>query len=221
MLAASACLIMKLIHTITILICLSALFSYINHRWIKLPFTIGLMAIALAMSLFLVVFGKLGFGIEEEAEVFVSGIDFNETVMHGLLGFLLFAGSLQLKLSDLLDHKWFIATLASVGVVVSTIIVGVLGYWLFDLLGLHLPLVYCLLFGALISSTDPVAVLGILKKANVSKSLEIKITGESLFNDGVAVAVFLVLLELATKGTFTLAASVEVILIEAVGGVLL
>ena len=212
---------MTLIHTVTILMCLSALFSYLNSRWIKLPFAIGLMAIALAMSLVLVLLGKLGFGVELQAEAFIRGIDFNETVMHGLLSFLLFAGSLHIKPADLFDHKWFIATLASAGVVLSTIIVGFLGYWLFSMVGLHLPLVSCLLFGALISSTDPIAVLSILKQAKVPKALEIQITGESLFNDGAAVAVFLVLMGLAARGQVSVAASVELFFVEVVGGVAL
>ncbi|HJU06330.1 MAG TPA: sodium:proton antiporter [Nitrospiraceae bacterium] len=210
---------MTLIRTVTILMCLSALFSYINQRWIKLPFTIGMTAMALGMSLLLVLLGKFGFGIEREAEAFISGIDFNVTVMHGLLNFLLFAGSLQVKIGDLFEQKWFIATLASIGVILSTMIVGFLGYWLFGLVGLHLPLIYCLLFGALISSTDPVAVLGILKKAKVPKHLEINITGESLFNDGTAVAVFLILFGIATKGGFTVGSGVELIVIEALGGI--
>ncbi len=191
---------MQLIHTVTILICLSALFSYVNHRWIKLPFTIGLMAIALAMSLILVLLGKLGFGLERQAEAFIRGIDFNATVFHGLLSFLLFAGSLQINLSDLFEKKWFIATLASVGVVLSTFMVGFLAYWLYGLVGLQAPLAYCLLFGALISSTDAVAVMGILKRAKVPKALEIEITGEALFNDGASVAIFIVLFGMATKG---------------------
>lgn len=212
---------MTIIQTVTILICLSAVFSYLNHRWMKLPLTIGLMAIALAMSLALLLLGKLGFGIEQEAKAFIRGIDFNEALMHGLLSFLLFAGSLHVNLNDLSDHKWFIGTLASVGVILSTLIVGFLSYWLFGLIGLHLPLVSCLLFGALISPTDPIAVLGILKQAGAPKALEIKITGESLFNDGVGVAVFLVLFAMATKGDMTLAGSSEIFMREAVGGGLL
>jgi CPA1 family monovalent cation:H+ antiporter len=212
---------MQLVDTITILICLSALFSYVNHRWIKLPFTIGLMTIALAMSLILVLLGKLGFGLEREAEAFIRGIDFNATVFHGLLSFLLFAGSLQINLSDLFEKKWFIATLASVGVVLSTFIVGFVAYWLYGLVGLQAPLAYCLLFGALISSTDAVAVMGILKRAKVPKGLEIEITGEALFNDGASVAIFLVLFGMATKGKGTLGSGVELFLLEGVGGVAL
>lgn len=209
---------MNFFQTITILTCLSAVFSYINHRWIKAPLTIGLMALSLAMSLVLLVLGKFGFGIEHDAESFIRGIDFNETLLHGLLSFLLFAGSLHVNLAELFDHKWFIGTLATVGVIVSTLIIGVLCYGVFGLIGLPLPLMYCFVFGALISPTDPIAVLGILRTAHVPKSLEIKIAGESLFNDGVGVVVFLIVISMATKGHVTLLESAELFLREAVGG---
>lgn len=209
---------MNFFQTITILTCLSAVFSYVNQRWMKVPLTIGLMALALAMSLVLLVLGKLGFGIEQEAERFIGSIDFNKTLLHGLLCFLLFAGSLHVNLNDLYDHKGFIGTLATIGVIVSTIIIGVLCYGVFGLIGLPLPLIYCFVFGALISPTDPVAVLGILKTSHVPKSLEIKISGESLFNDGVGVAVFLIVYAMLTKGDVTLVESARLFLLEAVGG---
>jgi monovalent cation:H+ antiporter, CPA1 family len=209
---------MNVFQTVTILICLSAVFSYVNHRWIKAPLTIGLMALALALSIILIILGKLGFGIEQDAEKFIGSIDFNETLLHGLLSFLLFAGSLHVNLDDLLDHKWFIGTLATIGVIISTLIVGVLCYAFFGLIDLPLPLIYCFVFGALISPTDPIAVLGILKTSHVPKSLEIKISGESLFNDGVGVVVFLILYAMITKGDVSLAESGQLFLLEAVGG---
>ncbi len=209
---------MSLIHTITILVCLSAGFSYLNHRFIKLPITIGLMAIALTMSLALVALGELGFGIKDEARRFIGGIDFNEALMHGMLSCLLFAGALHVNLEELLDLKWVVGTLASVGVVLSTLITGGLGYYLFDLFGLHLPFIYCLLFGALIAPTDPIAVMGILKTARLPKPLEIKIVGESLFNDGVGVVIFIVLLSLVPSAPVVLTDVVELFLREAIGG---
>lgn len=209
---------MSLIHTITILVCLSAGFSYINHRFIKLPLTIGLMAIALAMSLVLVALGKLGFGIESEATRFIRGIDFSEALLHGMLSCLLFAGALHVDLSKLLDVKWIVGTLASVGVVLSALITGFLGYYIFDLVGLHLPFIYCLLFGALIAPTDPIAVMGILKAARLPKPLEIKIVGESLFNDGVGVAVFLVLLGLVLQPSFNVIGIATLFAEEVIGG---
>jgi monovalent cation:H+ antiporter, CPA1 family len=211
---------MSLVETITILVCLSAGFSYLNHRYIKLPVTIGLMAIALAMSLALVLLGKLGIGIDVEAESFVRSIDFDETLLHGMLGFLLFAGALHVNLDDLLEEKWFIGTLACLGLLVSTAIVGALVYFALGWIGYPIPLIGCLLFGALISPTDPIAVLSILKKVSTPKQLEIKITGESLFNDGVGVALFLVLLSVAETGQVAPGSVVLLFLQEAIGGAL-
>ncbi|MEQ1796180.1 MAG: sodium:proton antiporter [Nitrospira sp.] len=212
---------MSLVHTLTILICLAALFSYVNHRLLKLPITIGLMAVALVFSLALLALGKLGFGVEAEAQRFIGAIDFNEALMHGMLGFLLFAGALHVKLDELLDLKWVIGTLAVVGTILSSLITGLLGYWLFDLVGLPLPLLYCLLFGALISPTDPIAVMGVLRQARLPKALEMKIVGESLFNDGVGVVIFLVILNLVPKDSFTATDVLALFAEEAIGGVAL
>ena len=212
---------MALIHTLTILICLAALFSYVNHRLLKLPMTIGLMAVALAFSLILLVLGKLGFGIEAEAQRFVRGIDFNEALMHGMLGFLLFAGALHVKLDELLDLKWVVGTLAVVGTILSSVVTGVLGYVLFDWVGLPLPFLYCLLFGALISPTDPIAVMGVLRQARLPKTLEMKIVGESLFNDGVGVVIFLVVLNLLPKETVQVGDVLVLFAEEALGGAVL
>ena len=217
----ACCVAMTLMHTVTILVCLSAGFSYLNHRYIKLPVAIGLMAMALAMSLVLLCLGKLGYGIESQARSFVQRIDFGEALLHGMLSFLLFAGALHVNLDDLLDQKWFIGTLACGGVLVSTAIVGSLTYLGLEWLGHPIPLIAAFLFGALISPTDPIAVLGILKNANAPKRLEIKITGESLFNDGVGVAVFLVLLAMAESGRVTPEAMGWLLLQEAVGGIVL
>ena len=209
---------MPLIHTLTILICLAALFSYINHRILKLPITIGLMAVALVFSLVLLALGKLGFGVEAEAQRFIGAIDFNEALMHGMLGFLLFAGALHVKLDELLDLKWVIGSMAVAGTILSSLITGLLGYWLFDLVGLPLPLLYCLLFGALISPTDPIAVMGVLRQARLPKALEMKIVGESLFNDGVGVVIFLVILNLVPKESFTATDVLGLFAEEAIGG---
>lgn len=209
---------MALIHTLTILICLAALFSYVNHRLLKLPMTIGLMGVALGFSLVLLVLGKLGFGIESEAQRFIGAIDFNEALMHGMLGFLLFAGALHVKLDNLLDLKWVIGSLALVGTIASSVIIGLLGYVLFDLVGLPLPFLYCLMFGALISPTDPIAVMGVLRQARLPKALEMKIVGESLFNDGVGVVIFLVVLNLIPKDTIQVIDVLALFAKEAVGG---
>lgn len=209
---------MALIHTLTILICLAALFSYVNHRLFKLPMTIGLMTVALVFSLALLVLGKLGVGVEEEAQRFIGAIDFNEALMHGMLGFLLFAGALHVKVDELLDLKWVIGTLAVVGTILSSLITGTVGYFLFDLVGMPLPFLYCLLFGALISPTDPIAVMGILRQARLPKALEMKIVGESLFNDGVGVVIFLVLLNLLPKPSVDVADIFTLFAKEAIGG---
>jgi CPA1 family monovalent cation:H+ antiporter len=211
---------MKLFNILAILVTLAAVFSYVNHRYIRLPNAIGLMLISLLVSLGLIALGPLGLGLEEDARLLLENIDFDETLLHGMLSFLLFAGALHVNLGDLAKQKWFIGTLATFGVIGSTFIIGFISWWLLTFIGFELPLIYCLLFGALISPTDPIAVLGILKKAGVPESLETKITGESLFNDGVAVVVFLVFLEIA-KGThdITVLMVAGLFLKEALGGV--
>ena len=191
---------MSIIDTIAVLISLAAVFSYINYRFLRIPQTIGLLVIALLMSLGIVVLGKLGVPLIDKAKALLNGVDFNEALMQGMLSALLFAGALHVRLEELVKQKWVVAVLASVGVIASTFMVGYASYYIFALLGLNIPLIYCLLFGSLISPTDPIAVLGILKTVGAPKSLETKIAGESLFNDGVAVVVFLVLLSVAGVG---------------------
>ena len=186
---------------IAILITLAALFSYINYRFIKLPTTIGLLVISLLISLGIIALGKFGIPLEDKAKYLLSQIDFNEALMQGMLSALLFVGALHVHLSELKKQRWVVAILASVGVITSTILIGFTSYWVFGLLGLDISLMYCMVFGSLISPTDPIAVIGILKIVGAPKSLETKIAGESLFNDGVAVVVFLALLGIAAGGT--------------------
>jgi CPA1 family monovalent cation:H+ antiporter len=174
--------------------------AYINYRYIKLPSAIGLMLIGLVMSLCLIGLDKLGLGIGPIAEQFLGKIDFGEALMKGMLSFLLFAGALKINLNDLLKQKYIIGSLATAGVVATTFIVGTASYYILRLLDIPLPYIYCLVFGALISPTDPVAVLAILKSIKAPKSLEIKIAGESLFNDGVGVVVFTILTGIAVGG---------------------
>lgn len=176
-----------------ILISLAAVFAYINLRWLHLPATIGLMVLALAHSFALMLIGMVYPPCLHTAERLIGSIDFDETLMHGMLGFLLFAGALHVNLSDLLQQRLVVSLLATVGIVLSTFIVGGLLWLVAGALELPIPLPFCLLFGALISPTDPISVLGILKSVGAPKSLETKITGESLFNDGVGVVVFLAL----------------------------
>jgi len=213
---------MSLIDVIAIVISLAAIFSYLNHITLKLPNTIGVMLIALIGSLILLALGQVFDGINRHALTLLNSIDFNRTLMDGMLSFLLFAGALHVNLNDLEKQKWVIATLASGGVIASTFIIGGLSWLLFGLLDIDISLGYCLLFGALISPTDPIAVLGILKKAGVPKSLETKITGESLFNDGVGVVVFLVLLGIVTAGNEATVSSIGTLFVaEVIGGGLL
>ena len=211
---------MTLFNIIAVLVTLSAIFSYINYRYIRLPGTIGLMLIALLVSLGLIAMGPLGFGVEEKARLLLRSIDFDETLLHGMLSFMLFAGALHINLEDLSRQKWIITSLATLSVIGSTFLVGILIWWVFRMLGLGVPMMYCFLFGALISPTDPIAVLSILKSIRVPKSLETKLSGESLFNDGVAVVVFLILLDIVTQGhAITPVAIVFLFAREALGGI--
>lgn len=213
---------MDVFEIFAIIISLTAGFSYLNYRLLKLPVTIGVMVIALVTSLLLHGIDFLGFHLEEQAATWLQSIDFNKTLLHGMLSFLLFAGALHVNLHDLFDQKWAIGSLATLGILLSTFLVGTFTWWVLALVGLPLPYLACLVFGALISPTDPIAVLGILKHANAPKSLEVKITGESLFNDGVGIVVFIILAELAA-GThaLTMGHVLGLFAQEAVGGVLL
>lgn len=211
---------MGTLNTIAILLTLSAIFSYLNYRFIKLPTAIGIMLISLVISLLLLISGKLGiFNVTEQAKMLISSIDFHALLIDGMLSFLLFAGALHINLNDLSKQKWVILILATVGVVSSTFIVGGVSWIILNAFELNISFIYCLLFGALISPTDPIAVLGILKTAGVPKSLEIKISGESLFNDGVAVVVFLVVLGFAAGQNEPTISSIGTLFIqEVIGG---
>lgn len=208
--------------TVALLLTFSAFAAYLNHKFLKLPRTIGLMSIALFSSLVFVMLGKLGVVNLSGATAFVHSIDFSETLLHGMLAFLLFAGALHVDLNDLRSQALPVAVLSTIGLILATFIVGLLLWLIAQWVGVDLPFIYALLFGALISPTDPIAVLGILKHAGAPKSLETKITGESLFNDGVGVVVFLTILDVASGIRELDATHVALFLIEeAVGGALL
>jgi CPA1 family monovalent cation:H+ antiporter len=210
---------MHLFDLIALLISVAALFSWFNHRWLGLPSTLGVMLMGLALSLALAALGRAGFAGLGQVDEILAAVDFDEALLHGMLSFLLFAGALGVDLDDLRQHKWVVATLASVGILISTVLVGIGSWLLFQAFGIGLPLVWCLLFGALISPTDPIAVLAILRQFEAPKALETKIAGESLFNDGVGVVVFLVLLGIATGDTPpSFLGIAELFLLEAVGG---
>ncbi|MFQ5876941.1 MAG: cation:proton antiporter [Acidobacteriota bacterium] len=203
------------------LITVTALLSYLNERYLRLPPGIGVMAAALAGSIVLILLGRFGLGVEPWAEHLFERIDFNVVLMKGMLSFLLFAGALHVNLEDLLSRKWSIMSLATVGVVLSTFLVGTVMWGVMTLFGLEVPYIFALLFGALISPTDPIAVLGTLKTAKTPRSLETMIAGESLFNDGVGVAVFIMVLGSVAGGArLSLAGAGTLFLLEAVGGVI-
>ncbi|MBM3110553.1 cation:proton antiporter [Pseudomonas sp. W15-Feb18] len=163
-------------------ICLTTLLTYLNYRFIGLPPTIGVMVTALFFSLLLQGLSVIGYpGLEDRVQGLMSQIDFNDLLMHWMLSFLLFAGALHVNLADLRSYRWPIGLLATVGVLIATVVIGYLAHWIFALFGWHVSLLYCLLFGALISPTDPIAVLGALRTANASKPLKTTIVGESLF----------------------------------------
>ena len=188
---------MDLFDITTILIALAALFSYLNHRYFHLPNTVGLMLCGLLISGGLIALGHFESGVQREAADIVERIDFDRILLHGMLSFLLFAGALHVNLNDLLQQRWTILSLSTVGVLISTFLVGGFTWMILNLLNFQMPFIYCVLFGALISPTDPIAVLAILKTARAPDSLTAKISGESLFNDGIGVVIFIVLLEIA------------------------
>jgi CPA1 family monovalent cation:H+ antiporter len=188
---------MSILDLITLLIFLAAVFTLINITVLKLPSTIGLMAIALMMSVFILIMGMVFPSVTGAAEHIIEEFDFQEVLLNVMLNFLLFAGALSMDLRKLLEERVPVLILATVGTLMSTFIVGTLIFYIFPMLGFEIEYIYCLLFGALISPTDPIAVLALVKKFNLSKNLEIKIAGESLFNDGVGVVVFLTILGIA------------------------
>jgi CPA1 family monovalent cation:H+ antiporter len=200
---------------------ITALLAYVNHRFIGLPTAIGVMAAALALSLALLALDATGLdpGLRDYEESLMRSIDFSSVLMQGMLSILLFAGALHVDLSELKALRWPVALLAVLGTVASTAMVGFLMWWVLGAVGLPLPLLHCLLFGALISPTDPIAVMGILKSAGAPREIELVIAGESLFNDGVGVVIFSLLLGVLASGeTPSVSAGVVLLLHEAGGG---
>ncbi|MBK0379007.1 cation:proton antiporter [Mucilaginibacter segetis] len=204
---------------ISITIVLAAVFAYINHRFIKWPPTIGIMILSLVSSIFLATLGNSSI-LSEKAVKLAFSVDFQDVLMNFMLSFLLFAGAIHIDASKLKQERLPVIMLATLGIIMSTFIVGGMVWLLFTLFHIPVEFIYCLLFGALISPTDPIAVLGILKKANIPSSLEVKISGESLFNDGVAVVIFISIAEVARSGDFSAISVGKLFLQEAVGGLL-
>lgn len=213
---------MELFHLFSALIVLSALFAYINHRVLKLPNSIGLMMVSLVFSLVILMTGNIVPAFKNLIIEHLSHVNFSELLLEGMLSFMLFAGAIHIKYEDLKSEKLSILLFSSVSVLISTFMVGFSSFYILGLFDIKIQLIHALLFGALISPTDPIAVLSILKSANVSKSLETKIAGESLFNDGVAVVVFMTLLQIAKSDVQIEAFNViKIFGQEAIGGILL
>ena len=211
---------MTLFQTVAIVLCLSAFAAYINYRYLHLPTTIGLMVVSLSISLVIVGFAATGLIDLSGVDRFVKSINFYQLILNGLLAFFLFAGAMHVNLAELKLQKWPVAVMATIGVFSATIITGGLFWLLTYFLDLHVSLLHALLFGALISPTDPISVLGIMKRMKTPKSLEIVITAESLFNDGVGVVVFLTLLQIALSHTQPAYLDISVFMLgEAAGGV--
>ena len=212
-----------MLQIVAICLVITALLAYVNHRFIGLPTTIGVMAAAMVLSLLLVVLDAAGFdhGLRQREELFLRSVDFTDVLMRGMLSLLLFAGALHVDMRALRRYRWPVIGLAVVGTLLSTLLVG-FGLWVaLPLVGLALPFLYCMLFGALISPTDPIAVIGIVKSVGAPSELEVVIAGESLFNDGVGVVIFSLLIGvLATGEAPSLAHGALLVLREVGGGIL-
>ncbi|MDT0553716.1 cation:proton antiporter [Urechidicola vernalis] len=207
---------------ITVLIVLAALFGYLNARFLKLPNTIGLMSIAILSTLIVLGISYFDDTLLEQEKLLISEIDFETVLLDVMLSFLLFAGALHTSFQQLKVQRKPILAFATLGTITSTFLVGILVYYLLPLLSLEVDFIYCLLFGALISPTDPIAVLGILKQVGAPKKLETKIVGESLFNDGVGVVVFITIFQIAKGGSEISALHIaELFLVEVGGGIAL
>ena len=210
---------MNILTIITILVVITAFFAYLNTRFLKLPETIGMMIISLLFSLLLIGAGLIFPTITDYAKDFIGDIDFSTVLLDIMLSFLLYAGALHTDGSLLKANRRSIGVFAIVGVIISALLVGALLYLFLNLVHMPISFWYCLLFGALVAPTDPIAVLGILTKVNAPKEVEIKIVGESLFNDGIGVVLFLSLLEIIHIGTDKVSlVDISLLLVKEVGG---
>jgi len=215
-----------------LLLGLSAAFGFINHKWLKLPHTIGLVIIALLASGMIIIADVLfpSVGITVSVTKTLEGIDFDKTLMNGMLSFLLFAGAVHVDLDELAVRKWAIGLMATLGVVMSTFLIGGAMWGIMQLTATPVSFLWALVFGALITPTDPVAVMGLLKTVKIPPLLKAKIAGESLFNDGVGVVVFTIMVALAMTssgnggsghGEMDALAIAKLFVVEAGGGILL
>ncbi len=213
---------MDVFTVISVLVVLSAVFGYINARFLKLPNSIGLMSITILCTLIVLAISYFDDTLLEKEKELISKIDFETVLLDIMLSFLLFAGALHTSFQQLKVQRKPILTFATLGTITSTLIVGVFIYYLLQIIDLNVDFIYCILFGALISPTDPIAVLGILKQVNAPKKLETKIVGESLFNDGVGVVIFLTIYQIAKGGSdITFGHVAEMFVVEVIGGIAL
>jgi CPA1 family monovalent cation:H+ antiporter len=211
-----------LFNIIAVLIVISSLFGYINFRFIKLPPVIGVMTVSLLVSIGLIIVGQFGLDLAREGVFLLQNIDFNKALMVWMLGFLLFAGALQIEINALLDQKWNVLIFSTLGVALSTVFIGTMMYFALGWIGLDMNYIYCLLFGALISPTDPIAVLDLLKRAGAPKEIEASIAGESLFNDGMGVLIFSIIYGIIAGEHAASTGSISLLFAEeALGGAIL
>jgi CPA1 family monovalent cation:H+ antiporter len=186
---------------LAVLLTLTALFSYLNDRWLKQPTAIGIMLVALLFSLALLGFHQWGLDLSKPAGALLAQVDFEKTILHGMLGYLLFAGALQIDVTQLRQSAWIVTLFATASTLISTFIIGAIACYALQWVGLPLPVMACMLLGALISPTDPVAVLAILKNVSAPPNLELQIAGESLFNDGFALTLFILFFAMTFDNT--------------------
>lgn len=213
---------MSVFAIISTLVVISALFGYINVRFLKMPTTIGLMVITIVFTLLVLATSMFNNTLLEQEKLFIAQIDFKTVLLDVMLSFLLFAGALHTNFQQLKVQRKPILIFATFSTLTSTFLVGIFSFYLLKVVNIDVSFIYCLLFGALISPTDPIAVLGILKQVGAPKILETKIVGESLFNDGVGVVVFLTIYQIAKGGSnITFGAIAEMFLVEVVGGIAL
>lgn len=210
---------MDLFAVFTILITLTAAFSFVNEAFVKLPTTIGVMLASLVASILILSLGYLGYGSTEWAVELVQAADFDHLFMNGMLSFLLFAGASSVNIDDLGEFKWTISYLATIGMIIATVLTGFIVWWVYNAIGVDMPLIYSLIFGAIISPIDAVIVLKLFRRIHPGKTLESVISGESLFNDAVAVVLFVLFVEISTGETqITFLHIGEFFLKEALGG---
>ena len=212
---------MDLLTIITILLCISAIFSYLNVRFLKLPGTIGVVTISVVVSVLILIAGKTENGLSKTIITFAGSINFSKVLLDVMLGLLLFASALHFDYHKLKEQRWPVVLLSTFGVIISTIVFGGLFYLVALLLHINIPLIYCFIFGALISPTDPIAVGAILKNSKISPKLNTIISGESLFNDAVGLVLFVTLLAIADQSgtTLTVGAIARLFAQEVLGGI--